>query len=222
MLPGIFVLGLVTLVWRELRIPKALVPGSSPSQPNPSITLRSRSTKAPLAIIPFQSIANGCCRKCTKTHDIRQVSDKCIDTGVRHCGQPRAHRGLWLWLSSVRRSLTIGYEESFQEIAQLIRQFPLRPGMNFAPFPRENRFQGHFRAKERALRGEREPAGRKGPCQHARHTLEGGQIEIHVGVDNANLAGHDLENQPRGLIARKRLLLSQILTRSVNPVASCF
>jgi hypothetical protein len=34
MLPGIFVLGLVTLVWRELRIPKALVPGSSPSQPN--------------------------------------------------------------------------------------------------------------------------------------------------------------------------------------------
>jgi hypothetical protein len=36
MLPGIFVLDLVTLVWRELRIPKALVPGSSPSQSMPS------------------------------------------------------------------------------------------------------------------------------------------------------------------------------------------
>jgi len=36
MLPGIFVLDLVTLVWRELRIPKALVPGLSPSQPRPS------------------------------------------------------------------------------------------------------------------------------------------------------------------------------------------
>ena len=51
---------------------------------------------------------------------------------------------------------------------------------------------------------------------------EGGQIGIHVEVDSANLAGHDLEEQPRCLIARKRLLLSQILTRSVNPVASCF
>ncbi|MGA9580025.1 MAG: hypothetical protein WBV90_20605 [Terrimicrobiaceae bacterium] len=29
--------------------------------------------------------------------------------------------------------------------------------------------------------------------QHASHTLDGRQIEIHVEVDNANLAGHDLE-----------------------------
>ncbi|HEY5769708.1 MAG TPA: hypothetical protein VIS71_07680 [Terrimicrobium sp.] len=37
--------------------------------------------------------------------------------------------------------------------------------------------------------------------QHARHTLDGRQIEIHVEVDNANLAGHDLE-KPEASIDR--------------------
>jgi hypothetical protein len=86
----------------------------------------------------------------------------------------------------VRRSLQgLAIEESFQEIAQLRKAVLARatsPDLVSTGKP----FPVAFPRKRTGTAGEREPAGRKGPCQDARHTLEGGQIE-----------GHDLE-KPAG------------------------
>ena len=58
------------------RSSKPMVAGSIPAGCVLEITLETASIQASMAILPSKLLANGCARKCTKTHEIRQVFDK--------------------------------------------------------------------------------------------------------------------------------------------------
>ena len=53
-----------------------MVAGSIPAGCVLEITLETASIQASMAILSSKLLANGCARKCTKTHEIRQVFDK--------------------------------------------------------------------------------------------------------------------------------------------------